>query len=343
MLHRVSVALWILAVGSLVTVVAVQGDRLDRARALHAERAADYMSLAAETSVLRAHLVDALNHALVSDPIPSAEAVQPHVLYAVVDEDCEASRRALEIIAGGVKDARLVVLGNGGAVAEGLPWRERFGPQVDWSRFGSTHPILARVPQGVTPIFVEVSHGVVVDLVVGQPRAEWLRQTRAGMPPLCVVEPGALLPVEGRPRRIVPHDGRRVELTEALLLVPQGRPAGLLVEAWLKHLAQARLSRACDRHAAALGRGFRALALRDTRSRWGSCTHDGRLMFSWRLAMAPPEVLDYVAAHEVAHLLHMDHSAAFWAATGRLMPDYARHRDWLRRHGHELLAWRFRS
>jgi predicted metal-dependent hydrolase len=90
---------------------------------------------------------------------------------------------------------------------------------------------------------------------------------------------------------------------------------------------------ACDRHAAALGRQPRALSLRDTRSRWGSCTHDGRLMFSWRLAMAPPEVLDYVAAHEVAHLAHMDHSPAFWAATARLMPDYARHRAWLRAHG----------
>ncbi len=174
-------------------------------------------------------------------------------------------------------------------------------------------------------------------------RAEWLRQTRAGMPPLRLVDHGALLPVEGRQRRILPHGGRRVELADEALLVPQGRPPGVLVETWLKHLAQARLISACGRHAEALGRGFRALALRDTRSRWGSCTHDGRLMFSWRLAMAPPEVLDYVAAHEVAHLLHMDHSAAFWAATGRLRPDYARHRDWLRQHGHELLAWRFRS
>ncbi|UFM63555.1 M48 family metallopeptidase [Paracoccus sp. MA] len=173
-------------------------------------------------------------------------------------------------------------------------------------------------------------------------RAEWLRRTRAEMPALQLAEHGALLPVEGRLRRITPAGTRRVELTDEALLVPQARPAGVVVEVWLKHLAQARLVAACDRHAAALGRGFRALALRDTRSRWGSCTHDGRLMFSWRLAMAPPEVLDYVAAHEVAHLAHMDHSPAFWAATGRLMPDYARHRAWLRRHGHELLAWRFR-
>jgi len=174
-------------------------------------------------------------------------------------------------------------------------------------------------------------------------RAEWLRRTRAGMPPLRQAEHGALLPVEGVGRRLAAHHGRRVELVDGLLLVPQGRPAGVVVETWLKHLAQVRLAAACDRHAAALGRGFRALVLRDTRSRWGSCTHDGRLMFSWRLAMAPPEVLDYVAAHEVAHLLHMDHSPAFWAATARLVPDYARHRDWLRLHGHELLAWRFRQ
>ena len=174
-------------------------------------------------------------------------------------------------------------------------------------------------------------------------RAAWLRETRAGMPALRRVEHGVLLPVEGLPRRLVPHDGRRVELTDEALLLPRARPAGVLAEAWLRHLAQARLVAACDRHAAALGRGFRALALRDTRSRWGSCTHDGRLMFSWRLAMAPAAVLDYVAAHEVAHLRHMDHSAAFWDTTARLLPDYAVHREWLRGHGHELLAWRFRA
>ena len=88
---------------------------------------------------------------------------------------------------------------------------------------------------------------------------------------------------------------------------------------------------------------FTALALRDTRSRWGSCTHEGRLMYSWRLAMAPPEVLDYVAAHEVAHLAHMDHSPRFWAAVATLMPGYAPRRAWLRRNGADLMAWSFRA
>jgi predicted metal-dependent hydrolase len=174
-------------------------------------------------------------------------------------------------------------------------------------------------------------------------RAEWLRRMRAQMPALQVAAHGALLPVEGQARLITPSDERRVRLTPEALLVPQGRPAGVVAAAFLKHLAHARLTVACDRHAKALGRSFRAISLRDTRSRWGSCTHDGRLMFSWRLAMAPPEVLDYVAAHEVAHLEHMDHSPDFWAATARLLPDYARHRGWLRTHGHELLAWRFQD
>jgi predicted metal-dependent hydrolase len=174
-------------------------------------------------------------------------------------------------------------------------------------------------------------------------RVDWLRQVRAEMPALRLVGHGVLLPVEGVPRLVRPAETRRVEMTSELLLVPQGRPPGVVIEAWLRHLAQLRLVVACDRHAARLGRPFRALTLRDTRSRWGSCTHDGRMMFSWRLAMAPPEVLDYVAAHEVAHLAHMDHSPAFWEMTARLLPDYARHRAWLRSHGHELLAWRFRN
>lgn len=174
-----------------------------------------------------------------------------------------------------------------------------------------------------------------------QSRAEWLRRMRAELPPTCVVAHGVLLPVEGRLLRLTPATVRVAQLQGDALLLPQARPAGIVTAAWLKHLAHARLVAACDRHAARLGRPFRALALRDTRSRWGSCTHDGRLMFSWRLAMAPPQVLDYVAAHEVAHLAHMDHSAAFWAATGRLMPDYALHRAWLKRNGSELMRWRF--
>ncbi len=106
-------------------------------------------------------------------------------------------------------------------------------------------------------------------------------------------------------------------------------------------MARDRLVAACDGHAARLGRGYRSLTLRDTRSRWGSCSAAGGLMFSWRLILAPPEILDYVAAHEVAHLAEMNHSPAFWRVVAGLCPDYARHRAWLRKHGQTLHAYDF--
>lgn len=123
--------------------------------------------------------------------------------------------------------------------------------------------------------------------------------------------------------------------------MPPGRPAGPAVLAALKCLARDRLAEASDRHATAIGRKVGRITLRDTRSRWGSCTSEGNLMYSWRLILAPPEVLDYVAAHEVAHLVHMDHSRAFWAQVERLMPGHKSARDWLRREGTGLHRWRF--
>ena len=105
--------------------------------------------------------------------------------------------------------------------------------------------------------------------------------------------------------------------------------------------ARDRLAGACDDYAALLGKPYARITLRDTRSRWGSCTSDGRLMFSWRLIMTPPEVLDYVAAHEVAHLAQMNHSPAFWAEVTRIYGDYQAPRQWLRDHGGGLHRYRF--
>lgn len=171
----------------------------------------------------------------------------------------------------------------------------------------------------------------------------WLRQTLARLP----VRGGAIgfgdaIPVEGQRLVVTPGPGRGVRVEGGLLTVP-GDPsqAGVRVAAFLKVLARDRLTAASDRHAAALGRGFARISLRDTRSRWGSCTHDGGLMYSWRLIMAPPAVLDYVAAHEVAHLAEMNHSPAFWAVVERLFPGWQDQRDWLRRHGAELHGYRF--
>ncbi len=179
-------------------------------------------------------------------------------------------------------------------------------------------------------------------LAFARAQEDWIRSALARMPKLALVGHGSLIPVEGRMLQIEPASGRLVRVEGESLLVP-GDPAqaGSRTAAFLRTLARDRLTEASDRHAAALGRPFRRITLRDTRSRWGSCTVDGSLMYSWRLIMAPPEVLDYVAAHEVAHLAEMNHSDAFWAVVARLMPGYAQRRAWLKRQGQALHAYRF--
>jgi len=94
-----------------------------------------------------------------------------------------------------------------------------------------------------------------------------------------------------------------------------------------------------NREAHALGLKWRTLRIADTRAQWGSCTRDGTVSLSWRLLMAPPEVMRYVVIHELCHLPHPDHSPRFWALVGRQMPDYLVHRDWLKRQGAGLHRW----
>jgi len=95
--------------------------------------------------------------------------------------------------------------------------------------------------------------------------------------------------------------------------------------------------------AGALGVSFQRMTIRDQRTRWGSCSSRGTLSFNWRLVLAPPEVLDYVAVHEVCHLRVPNHSGRFWRLVAERRPGYAEPRAWLARHGWELLAYRPRK
>ena len=203
--------------------------------------------------------------------------------------------------------------------------------------------MILRVPQGGGDAVLTLpAHAALSDgRAFAQSRADWLARAAARVPVAQTVAPGAVFPVQGRDLVLTPAGVRSARIDGEALLVPQSRATGPVVQAFLKHLAHQRLRERSDAHAAALGRSYCAIALRDTKSRWGSCSHDGRLMYSWRLAMAPPEVLDYVAAHEVAHLAHMDHSPRFWAAVGALVPDWRPRRDWLRQNGGALMLWRF--
>ncbi len=173
-------------------------------------------------------------------------------------------------------------------------------------------------------------------------KADWIRTHLDTRPEAEVVAIGGSVPFEGQQLSIVATARRGPHLTGTILEVP-GDPArvGRHVAAFLKQAARDRLAAASDRYAAALGRPYGRISLRDTRSRWGSCSSRGDLMYSWRLIMAPPEVLDYVAAHEVAHLAEMNHSQAFWDTVARLCPGYAAPRQWLRRNGAMLHHVRF--
>lgn len=174
----------------------------------------------------------------------------------------------------------------------------------------------------------------------------WLRQTLQAMPgaALSPVGLGSVIAVEGRELRLAPGTGRGIRVEGDEMLVP-GDPAtvGPRVAAWLKVLARDRLARASSHYAGLVGRSYASLAIRDTRSRWGSCSPDGRLMYSWRLIMAPPAVLDYVAAHEVAHLVELNHSPAYWRVVTGICPDWKDHRAWLKTHGNTLHRVRFQD
>ncbi|WP_417687269.1 M48 family metallopeptidase [Roseibium sp.] len=172
---------------------------------------------------------------------------------------------------------------------------------------------------------------------------QWLQERMTSRPDHVALRPGDIVPLRGRDHLIVPtgklrglvawrHEGEMPEL-----LVPGADdhvPRKLVT--WLKGQAKDDLTRAVAHHAGRLGAEFSAITIRDTRSRWGSCASNGNLSFSWRLILAPPEILDYVAAHEVAHLREMNHSARFWKLCRQLAPHTPEARQWLKENGARL-------
>lgn len=179
-----------------------------------------------------------------------------------------------------------------------------------------------------------------LDWVAGQRR--WIERQLASAPPSIALRNGTSVPVEGVERRIA-HDpaarrGVRIE-AEQLLVGGAAESVPAAVERWLRALARERLSAEAAAIAAAAGVTIRSVSVGDPASRWGSCSCSGAIRFSWRLILAPPDVLRFVVAHEVAHRLHMDHSPAFKAAEERLFGEpVAAARSELRRLGPSLRA-----
>lgn len=174
-------------------------------------------------------------------------------------------------------------------------------------------------------------------------RLDWIVSRLNSLPPLVKLRNGDVFELRGRDCVVsLEGAGRRATLIEGdpqILSLP-GDPEtiGRRAERFLRKLAREDLTRAVEEYCAALGVDARRVSVKDTRTRWGSCTSDGSLAFSWRLILAPPDVLDYVAAHECAHLLEMNHSARFWAHVSHCRPAWKRERAWLKRHGSGLHA-----
>lgn len=173
----------------------------------------------------------------------------------------------------------------------------------------------------------------------------WLAARIGRAPQASRFAAGDSVPLRGVAHRIA-GTGKlrgRVEATELdgekVLLVPgDAEHHKRRLTDWFKDQALADLSERTAFHAARLGVTVKAVRMRSQASRWGSCSSSGNINYNWRLVLAPPFVLDYVAAHEVAHLVEMNHSAAFWATVQRTLPDMERGRAWLKAHGRELMA-----
>jgi hypothetical protein len=116
------------------------------------------------------------------------------------------------------------------------------------------------------------------------------------------------------------------------------RPLAAVLEAWLRVRARDAVEAAIARHAGPLGVVPAAVAVRDTRTRWGSASKRGRVMLAWRLVLAPPAVLETVVVHELCHLRVFGHGPRFWDLVATRVPDHAVHRRWLRTHAAELHA-----
>lgn len=182
--------------------------------------------------------------------------------------------------------------------------------------------------------------------------AAWIGVRLQRLPEPLPFGPGGTVPVRGVLHRIAHRPGlrgtvwlepSRKETSEGalpLLCVCGEAPhVARRVQDFLMREARRDIEEAALRHAAKIGVAPRRITLRDTTSRWGSCSSTGSLNFSWRLIMAPSFVLDYLAAHEVAHLLHMNHSPSFWKVVGKLSIHVDRAEAWLKTHGAGLLRY----
>ena len=170
-------------------------------------------------------------------------------------------------------------------------------------------------------------------------KVDWLDERLAKYPDPVPFNKGEIVPFLGELLTIHHIEARRADVRkEQDRLVVTAPPSHLsrAVRDWYKREAGSEITILAKQKSAMLDRPYGRLTIRDTKSRWGSCSTKGDLSFSWRVVMAPSYVLDYLVAHEIAHLVEMNHSVRFWNIVENLADNFERGRNWLRLKGHEL-------
>lgn len=170
----------------------------------------------------------------------------------------------------------------------------------------------------------------------------WIRARLAALPAHVPFADGTVIPFRGADLTIRHRpEARGVAWIEGAELLVAGTAPHVTrrVRDFLVTEARRALGDKARVLAERVGRKIARVTIRDTRTRWGSCSPDGRLAFSWRLIMTPPDVIDYIVAHEVAHLVHLHHGPKFWRLVEELMPGARQWRRWLARHGNGLLRY----
>ena len=184
-------------------------------------------------------------------------------------------------------------------------------------------------------------------------RADWIgraldKVAAAHSTTLVSLHEGSLIPYRGTDYHLSVKAGgsrqtsiARDETTRMITVTTAGEAPALapLLERWYREEARTRIVARAEHYAHDLGVTYTRLTIRDGRSRWGSCSSRGGLNFSWRLILAPPEVLDYVVIHELAHRRELNHSPRFWAIVAALCPEHRLHQRWLRDHGARLMSF----
>lgn len=214
--------------------------------------------------------------------------------------------------------------------------------RVEWRRSSRARRISLRIDpsEGSVVVTLPPRAGRAAGLTLLRDHADWVADRLAALPDSAPFVAGALVPIGGALHRIRHRPGARggAWLEDGELHVTGGSEfLGRRVRDFLRAEAKRRVASVIARKTTTLGQAPRRLTVKDTSSRWGSCSSDGSLAFCWRLVMAPDFVLDYVAAHELAHLRHMNHGPLFWTLVEELTPYSATAIPWLKQEGPRLL------